>query len=176
MSGHLCRSPTKKNKTGQKEIKMYTLRRKRTLGNVMLEPSLMLKGTRSLKKVLMLNEIERVVRSRQDPTPSTNFLLSYFSTAVKNTMTKATEEKKELIWGSQFRMYVIIMEASMAAGRHDPRAVAQSLILIPKHKAERANWKWHGFLKPCTCTHTCTSHTCIRSQVLIHTQDMCLKC
>lgn len=58
----------KRSKWDKKKYKMCSLLRKRTPGDIMLEPSLVLKEIRSLKKDLMLNRISDLVPSGQDPT------------------------------------------------------------------------------------------------------------
>ena len=61
------------NKQGKEKYKMYSLRHKRTPGNLMSEPNLVCKETRSLRKGLILNRINRVLPTEQLPPPQITF-------------------------------------------------------------------------------------------------------
>lgn len=60
----------RKRELGKEKYKMFSVKRERTPGKVVLESSPVLKETKNLKKkkYLLLNGIKEVVTSGQDPT------------------------------------------------------------------------------------------------------------
>jgi hypothetical protein len=74
-------------------------------------------------------------------------------------MTKATYKKKVFNLGSDgvkgffrgFSPWPSYWGSQQLAGSCGPEMVLGSHILIHKHKAERANWEWHGLFIDSRC-------------------------
>lgn len=70
------------------------------------------------------------------------------STAATKHHSQGNIEKKSLLGCAESEVEAMaIMVGSMVAGKALEQYM-RACILIPKHKAERANWEWHGFLEP----------------------------